>query len=257
MPCVCCMCIANMHVTKTTNFLFQILKEMDNLVEPDKDVLPWLARGPIDKARRFTAYNVNGYKFRTLERDQRLKTQNSGVFCTFGTRSYSSNSDTQMRFGGVPYYGKLVDIIELRYNGVFTVTLFKCQWANTSTARGMKKDDLGFTSINFLRLRDTGVLESDEPYIKASEAQMVYYVDDEKEKGWSIPIPLKPRDLYDMGEDNEEIMMSNEVHDAQNLEQIFPDDTTYIQLARADIDDDPPRSTLNENVDDCNDNMVM
>lgn len=246
-----------MHVTNDTKFLFQISKDIDNLNEQDKDVLIWLARGPIDKARRFTAYNVNGYKFRTLARDERLKTQNSGVFGTFGTRSYSSNSDAQMRFGGVPYYGKLVDIIELSYNGVFTVALFKCQWANTMTSRGMKKDFAGFTSINFARLRHTGQHEDDEPYIKASEAQMVFYIDDVKESGWSIPIHMKPRDLYDMGEEDEEIMVANEVYQSQNLEEIFPDDTTYMQLARASMDDDPPTSNINENVDDCNDNMVM
>lgn len=27
-----------------------------------------LARGPLQQARRFSAYNVNGYKFRTLQR---------------------------------------------------------------------------------------------------------------------------------------------------------------------------------------------
>ena len=103
--------------------------------------------------------------------------------------------------GGVPYYGKLVDIIEINYNGLFTVPLFKCQWADTTTHRGHKKDKLGFTQINFSKLIHTGEKEDDEPYIKASEGQMVFYVDDEKEKGWSIPVHVKPRDLYDMGDD--------------------------------------------------------
>lgn len=192
-----------------------------------------------------------------MARDKGLRTQNSGVFGTFGTRSYSSNSDAQMRFGGVPYYGKLIDIIELSYNGFFTVPLFKCQWANTTNPRVMKTDKLGFTSINFARLIHTSEHEDDEPYIKASKAQMVYYVEDEKEKGWSIPIHLKPRDLYDMGEDDEEIMASNEAYPSQNLEHFFPDDTAHIQLARAAIDDDPPSSTINENVDDDNEDMVI
>ena len=45
----------------------------------------------------------------------------------------------------------------------------------------------------------TGTKASDEPYILASLSRMVYYVDDLKERGWSIPIHIKPRDLYDMG----------------------------------------------------------
>ena len=193
-----------------------------------------------------------------MARDKGLKTQNSGVFGTFGTRSYSSSSDSQMRYGGVPYYGKLVDIIELNYDGLFTVPLFKCEWANTTNPRGMKKDKLGFTSINFGRLIHTGEQEDDEPYIKASEAQMVYYVEDEKEKGWSIPIHVKPRDLYDMGEDDEEIIYDNEGYPSQDLEQFFPNDISHIQLARDSIDDDLPTSFVNENVaGDDNDDMVF
>uniref|UniRef100_A0A151UG06 DUF4218 domain-containing protein n=1 Tax=Cajanus cajan TaxID=3821 RepID=A0A151UG06_CAJCA len=220
-----------------------------------RDVLFSLAQGPFDRARRFTAFNVNGHKFQTLTRDKFLKTQNSGVFGTFGTRSYSSNNDAQMRFGGVPYYGRLIDIIEIFYNG-FTVPMFKCQWADTTTSRGMKEDKLGFISINFARLIHTGEKDDDEPYIKASEAQMVYYVEDEKEQGWSIPIHLKPRDFYDMGEDDEEFMASIEAYPSQNLEQIFPDDATHIQLARVTIDDDPENSTINENFDEDNQDMV-
>jgi len=36
--------------------------------------------GPIDCAKRYNAYNVNGFKFHIFERDLWLKTQNSGVF---------------------------------------------------------------------------------------------------------------------------------------------------------------------------------
>ncbi|KAK2417280.1 hypothetical protein QL285_039602 [Trifolium repens] len=169
--------------------------------------------------------NVNGFKFRTLARDILLKTQNSGVFGMFGTRSYSSNSDAQMRYGGVPYYGRLISIIELCYDG-FTVPMFKCEWANTTNPRGIKTDKLGFSSINFARVIHAGENEDDEPFIKASEAQMVFYVDDEKDQGWSIPVHLKPRDLYDMGGDDE-TMAPIEPYPSQNLDQIFSNDTSY------------------------------
>jgi hypothetical protein len=225
----------NSNVTNYRHFGIQIGNNLGSLIGPNKDVLISLAQGPLNQARRFNAYNVNGFKFRTLARDKLLKTQNSGVFGMFGTISYSSSSDDHMRFGGVPYYGRLIDIVELFYCG-FSVVMFKCEWANTTNPRGIKKDKLGFTSINFARLIHTGEHEDDEPYIKASEAQMVFYVDDEKEQGWSIPVHLRPRDLYDMGED--EIMASNETYPSQNLEELFVDDNTYIPLARVDDDND-------------------
>ncbi|QHO13700.1 uncharacterized protein DS421_15g517780 [Arachis hypogaea] len=166
--------------------------------------LKLLACGPMIQARRFGAYNVNGYKFRTITKENGLKTQNSGVYVSSNTRSYASMRDNRVAVGGVPYYGKIVDIIELNYSCSFTEVLFKCVWADATTNRGIKQDHLGFTSVDFSRLIHTGNREEDEPYILVSEAQLVYYVDDEVAKEWSVMVHVKPRDLYDMGEENEE-----------------------------------------------------
>ena len=38
-----------------------------------------LSRGPSSVARRFSGYVINGYRFHTVEREARRKTQNSGV----------------------------------------------------------------------------------------------------------------------------------------------------------------------------------
>ncbi|XP_061339756.1 uncharacterized protein LOC133286368 [Gastrolobium bilobum] len=197
-------------------FSKRIIVDINNIEESDVAIMLSLAKGPFYEARRFNAYNVNGIKFRTLERDNNLKTQNSGVYGTFDTRSYS-------------------------------MALFKCQWADTTTQRGLKKDKMGFTQVNFSKLIHTGEKEDDEPYIKASEAQMVFYVDDEKEKGWSIPVHVKPRDLYDMGED---VMTWTGQFPSQNLDQVDVDDTTPLQLSRPFTDDDNPIVLANLNEDE-------
>ncbi|CAL5184652.1 unnamed protein product [Lathyrus oleraceus] len=127
-----------------------------------------------------------------------------------------------MRLGGVPYYGILVDIIVLSYDGLI-VPVFQCEWANTTNPRGIKIDRLGFTSINFARLLHTGKHENNESYIQASDAQMVFYVADKNEQGWSIYVHLKPRYLYDMG-GNDEIMTPIMPYPSQNLEVIFSND---------------------------------
>ncbi|XP_027912627.1 uncharacterized protein LOC114172228 [Vigna unguiculata] len=205
----------------------------NDLNGPYSDDLKLLAMGPIDCAKRYNAYNVNGFKFRTLERDDGLKTQNSGIFGTFVTRSYVSSIDNQMQFGGVPYYGKLVDIIEINYNGRFSITLFKCMWANTTTSRGIITDDLGFRLVNFTRLIHIGDNDDDEPNIQAAEAQMVYYVVDELDKNWSIPLHLKPQVLYDIGGDNDVTFHDCEPFEQQNLETLFPDGEGNIPLTRS------------------------
>ncbi|KAL4287481.1 hypothetical protein AHAS_Ahas19G0190500 [Arachis hypogaea] len=162
--------------------------------------LQWLACGPNVQACHFTAYNVNGYKFRTLSREEGLKTQNSGVHVTSDTRSYTSKRDSNVAVGGVAYYGKLVDIIELNYSGQFKVVLFRCIWVNTASGRRIKQDVLGHTLVNFSNWIHIGDREDDEPYILASEARLVYYVDDEVDKEWSVIVHVKPRDLFDMGD---------------------------------------------------------
>ncbi|XP_016165194.1 uncharacterized protein LOC107607806 [Arachis ipaensis] len=166
--------------------------------------LQLLACGPMIQARRFGAYNVNGYKFRTISKENEMKTQNSGVYVSSNIRSYASMRDNRVAVGGVPYYRKIVDIIELNYSCSFTVVLFKCVWVDTTTSRGIKQDHLGLTSVNFSHPIHTGNREEDELYILASEAQLVYYVDGEVAKEWSVVVHVKPRDLYNMGEENEE-----------------------------------------------------
>ena len=96
------------------------------------DDIKFLAQGPAPYARRFTAYNINGFKFRTLSREQGLKTQNSGVFLMSNTSCGACSADINARQANLPYYGKLEDIIELNYYGKFWVVLFKCKWADTT-----------------------------------------------------------------------------------------------------------------------------
>ncbi|KAL4300110.1 hypothetical protein AHAS_Ahas17G0168100 [Arachis hypogaea] len=126
--------------------------------------LKLLACGPMIQARRFGTYNVNGYKFRTITKENGMKTQNSEVYVSSNIRSYASMRDNRVAVG----------------------------------------DHLGLTSVNLSRTIHIGNREEDESYILASEAQLVYYVDDEVAKEWSVVVHVKPRDLYDMGEENEE-----------------------------------------------------
>ena len=209
----------------------------DTMNEMSTD-LKFLARGPLDNATRFTAYNINGFKFRTLAREEGLKTQNSGVFLTSNTSCVSSSVDGNLRQADLPYYGKLEDIIEINYYGRFSVILFKCKWADTTRDKGYKKDCWNFNCVNFDRLIHIGDREEHEPYIEASQAQMVYYVDDVVNEGWSVVVHIKPRDLYDMGEEVEENAYENEPYQEQQLEQFSRLDDQYVQLATNHLNDD-------------------
>ena len=198
-----------------------------------------LAAGPFEYVQRYSAYNVNGFHFRTVARDGSRLTQNSGVFGSFGTRSYASRNDAQARLGEVHYYGKLVDILVLNYNGAFPVPLFKCDWADTRGKRGKNVDVLGITSVNFSRLFHTGALPDDEPYIVADEAQQVYYVPDPKNKDWHMVIQVKPRDVYDMGdEDYDATTETAQLVAPNNLEYLIPEGDEPVPTVREREDGD-------------------
>ncbi|CAN6923713.1 unnamed protein product, partial [Brassica oleracea] len=121
---------------------------------------------------------IYGYKFRASGRDDGLKTQHSGVYVNANTVSYASSRDQNPKAGDIAYYGKLVEVIELNYYETFRVVLFKRKWADTRSSRGCKHDVYGHNMVNFDRLLHTGDEEEDEPYVLASQAKMVYYVED-------------------------------------------------------------------------------
>ncbi|OIT31499.1 hypothetical protein A4A49_64129 [Nicotiana attenuata] len=79
---------------------------------------------------------------------------------------------------------------------------------------------------------------------------MVYYVDDEVNKGWSTVVHLKPRDLYEIGE-GENKVPENEPFSVKDLDQFF-DDVNDLILSREDEIDEVlgERNIENENGED-------
>ena len=70
----------------------------------------------------------------------------------------------------------------------------------TNKSRGYKKDKYGIIDIDTTRFR-----YSDEPYILATQAEQVCYVQSSKKTNWCSVMRLKPRNLFAMpeGEANE------------------------------------------------------
>ena len=131
------------------------------------DELIALARGPNKIIIRYNGFIINGFKFYTKDREKFRKTQNSGVM---------------VEADGKTYYGALKDIYELDYYGIFKVILFRCDWVDINSSRGLKKDANGFTLVNFTRLIHTGVLLKDDPFIFSSQARQVFFVQEAKDR---------------------------------------------------------------------------
>ncbi|XP_058093353.1 uncharacterized protein LOC131239591 [Magnolia sinica] len=233
----------------------QLRHERNEQVSED---LRWLARGP-SMARRYKGFIVNGFRFHTKDREKKRKTQHSGVVVTAKTSSFASANDRNPIAGDVTYYGVLTDIIELEYCGTRKVVLFRCDWVDVrSQGRGVKKDGLGFTLVNLKRLCHTGQHLSDEPFVFASQAEQVFYVQDLIEKDWHVVVRTKPRDLFEMhgqeSADDVDTFLGMSPCDDQCLED--PSDDT-VSWERADVDGTtvvtylpPTQSMVEEQIDD-------
>ena len=125
------------------------------------------SEGPNPKARRYSGYFVNGYRFYTKDRDSQLKTQNSGVTLVALTSSFASSKDQKPVVGDVSYYGVIEDIIKVDFWSQFSIVLFRCDWFH------LNFDEFGLARVNFKRL-----CYKDDPFILASQAHQVFYVQD-------------------------------------------------------------------------------
>nr|GEZ05139.1 hypothetical protein [Tanacetum cinerariifolium] len=158
-----------------------------------------MAMGLTNMAKRYNGYVVNGFRVRTKGMDNSRFTQNSGVVVIASTTSFSSRKDINPMSGELTYYRKLTDIIEVCYTDETKFFLFKCNWVNSRM--GVKVDNFGITSVNFSHLLYKDNNPTDEPFILASQAEQVMYVEDPIDLEWEVAIKMTSRDTFDMGKD--------------------------------------------------------
>ncbi|KAK5839821.1 hypothetical protein PVK06_008661 [Gossypium arboreum] len=189
------------------------------------DEVKWLSQGPNRVVKRYSGFIMNGFRFHTKYRERLRRTQNCGVVVNSLITSYASARDSNPVEGNVEYYGLLTDIIELDYYGKWKVVLFRCDWADANTARGIKNDQFGFTMVNFSRLIHTGEHLIDEPYVFSSQVKQDFYSKDPIDEGWYVVLRNTPRNLFDMGNGNRDdiVERSKTLHfPEQNLNENIP-----------------------------------
>ncbi|XP_056697847.1 uncharacterized protein [Spinacia oleracea] len=147
------------------------------------DVINMLAFGPNANVISYEGYDINGYCFYTERKDNTSTMQNSGVSLEASGLHFASAKDNRPQHAKMSYYGVIEDIFELDFSE-FRVPVFHCKWMEIS--KGVKMDDLGYTSVNFGKLG-----HHDEPFIMASQATQVFYMSDPSEKSWSVVIQGK------------------------------------------------------------------
>lgn len=153
--------------------------------------LKLLAGRPNFIGLKYKKFLVNGFRFYTKGLESTRKTQNCGVRVKAATPSFSSTRDQNPILGELDYYGILTDIIELDYGCGRRIVLFDCDWVSSGSR--LKQDADGFTLANF-----SNVTRHNEPFILASQAEQVFYVQDPIQHEWQVVVSTTARAHYNM-----------------------------------------------------------
>jgi hypothetical protein len=145
--------------------------------------------------KSYNSYSINGCTYHTHSYSVGKATQCDGVSHVAKTSSYASSKDKNPTLGYVTYYGRISQIIELNYSNGGHVVLFKCDWVKSNGVREL--DGFGITEVNFNHTYNAQD-EHSEPFILASQAIQVYYVQDPVDVEWNAVITPTIRDFFDM-----------------------------------------------------------
>lgn len=101
--------------------------------------------------------------------------------------------------------------------------------------RGYKIDNYGFTSVN-----THCPLNTNEPFVLASQSEQVFYLKDMVNKDWLVVVKTNPRDLFNIPE-VEEAIMNDEAYQQEEVECniLFPNDhepDIHVSLYRDDVE---------------------
>ncbi|XP_065872300.1 uncharacterized protein [Euphorbia lathyris] len=153
-----------------------------------------LACMPHRCSRKYTGCIVNGVRFMTKERDNRRKSQNSGIVA----KGYHGEDV-------IDFYGGLNDIIQLDYVKNRHGTIFSCDWFDLGRKKQGIQQDGHIISVNITR----NWYENDS-YVLADQVSQVFYVNDPKlGRDWRVVLPFQHRHIYDVDEIQDEEMDAN------------------------------------------------
>lgn len=196
------------HEVEFPSWFKDKLVELRSLNDPKAtDELYYLALGPDADVQLHDACVVNGIRYHTKSRDASRACQNSGV-------SVSSSDDG----ANLEFFGKLKDVVLMFYGFRYKVQLFWCDWYRCNPTQRSIVHEFGLTCIDTSK-----IWYEDDPFILATQARQVYYVDDIKRGGnWKVVIKVQHRGIYEVLGNENEVEGSSESDRFESLEYNEP-----------------------------------
>ena len=130
----------------------------------DHDCDPYIRRAglmPQKQAECYQGYEVNGFRFHTEAYGENKSAKSSGV-CIKGEWD---GIDTPQ-----DYYGLLQEVIELDYDGLNKVVLFRCNWFDITN--GVRVD----IQHGIVEVKHASRIKNYEPFVLAPQAIQVFYL---------------------------------------------------------------------------------
>src|SRR3954471_6991579 len=104
------------------------------------------------------------------------------------------------------FYGVLEEVIELSYVYNCSILLFKCKWFDTNHRKKHIREDANCTSV-YVR----GEWYKNDPFIFASQAKLIYYLQDDKNgNNWRVVQTYIPRNIWDFPVNEKQVEPGND-----------------------------------------------
>ncbi|XP_041024342.1 uncharacterized protein LOC121264987 [Juglans microcarpa x Juglans regia] len=170
--------VDSMHAAKFPYWFKSHIQSLlaDNPGEVSKDLYA-LACGPNPWGASYSGCITNGIRFHTKNREEHRHTQNSGVMVI------SEQPESEK----LEFFGRLIDILKIRYMGWRCVCLFKCEWFDISDSKQGIRVEKHFISVNMSR-----TAYKDNPFVLACQASQAFYLKNRSIRGdWYIVQKVK------------------------------------------------------------------
>ncbi|RVW56551.1 hypothetical protein CK203_115016 [Vitis vinifera] len=153
------------HMRTFTHWLRKKVEVSIDDKESIYETLRWIAHGPTHYMSEYHGYVINGCHYNTKDREELRVTWNSGVSIVETTIQIASAKDK---------------------NPVF---VFKYNWVDNKSS--IKVDEFGFTLVDF-----TKMAHKSNPFILASQAKQIFYVQDQLDPRWLVVLSTPQKDLF-------------------------------------------------------------
>ena len=120
-----------------------------------------------------------------------LITVDSGVVATFFQHCRSSVHANSLKAANLEYVGWVEELLAVDY-GRYDLVVLYCNWVMANTVGHnaiMKRDDYGFSLVNFDRL----VSLSAESFAFPLHIEHIFFADDLNNHGWKVVLQKEPR----------------------------------------------------------------